>query len=117
MFCGVRVTVGWPQKRKHASGDSGGEIARRIVCYDAAVGPCHLSPGSLMLTQPLQSFGCILTEFPRQTVLHTTSGKQDYVLQGERFLDYVVERTASLWGGGHRVSKERESIHSQPLTL
>ena len=53
----ARVTVRLFQKGKHAPGDGGGEIARGLVCYDAAAGPCNLPPGSLMLAQPLESFG------------------------------------------------------------
>jgi hypothetical protein len=53
----VRVTIVLLQKSKYAPGDGGGEIARILVCYDAAAGPCDLPPGSLMLAQPLESLG------------------------------------------------------------
>lgn len=80
MIWGARLAVGLFQKCENASGDSGGEIARSIVCDDAAVGPRQLSPGSLMLAQPLQSFGGVLADAPRRTVLHAASSKRDYVL-------------------------------------
>ena len=75
-----KATIVLFQKREHASGDGGGEIASSRVCYDAAAGPCDFPPSSLMLAQPLESFRCSLTEHDRQVILHATGGQRDCVL-------------------------------------